>query len=237
VIQRNENCSERHLANCPRPCFCIAASLSFERRKAGGVIIMRGTSRPRKMPISLIAGALALALGLSGCASLAPQPQSFDLHAAHARAQALSGRIFVATPSAVPPLDGDLIVVRGADGGLSRVPGARWADQLPALLQSRLVQTFENAGLARQVTLSAEGAEFNLGIEIRRFDIDSATRTAHVELTARLARAGGQIVAAKVFSATEPVGEIAGAASAQALDGAMGQVLAQIVGWAAVSAR
>lgn len=215
----------------------MAASLSFERRNTGGVTIMRGTSRPRKKPTSLIVGAVALALGLCGCASLAPQPQNFDLHPAQARARTSSGRIYVATPSAVPPLDGDLIVVRGPDGSLSRVPGARWVDHLPALLQSRLAQTFENAGLARQVTLSGEGVQYSLAIEIRRFDIDSATLTAHVELTARLAQAGGQVVAAKVFSATEPVADIAGAASAHALDGAMGIVLAQIVGWAAVSAR
>jgi cholesterol transport system auxiliary component len=198
---------------------------------------MRGTSRFRKKPTSLIVCAVALALGLAGCASLAPQPQSFDLHPAQARAHAPRGRIFVATTSAIPPLDGDLIVVRGADGSLSRVPDARWVDRLPPLLQSRLAQTFENAGLARQVSLSSEGAQYSLAMEIRRFDIDSATRTAHVELTARLAQAGGQIVAAKVFSATEPVADIAGAASAHALDGAMGIVLAQIVGWAAASAR
>jgi cholesterol transport system auxiliary component len=198
---------------------------------------MRGTSRFRKKPTSLIVAAVALALGLAGCASLAPQPQSFDLHPAQARAHAPSGRIFVATASAIPPLDGDLMVVRGADGSLSRVPGARWADRLPVLLQSRLAQTFENAGLARQVSLSSEGAQYSLAMEIRRFDIDSATRTAHVELTARLAQAGGQIVAAKVFSATEPVADISGAASAHAFDVAMGIVLAQIVGWAAASAR
>ncbi|WP_296713510.1 ABC-type transport auxiliary lipoprotein family protein [Rhodoblastus sp.] len=198
---------------------------------------MRGTSRFRKKPTSLIVTAVAFALGLSGCASLAPQPQSFDLHAAQARARSTSGRIFVTTASAIPPLDGDLIVVRGADGSLSRVPDARWVDRLPPLLQSRLAQTFENAGLARQVSLSGEGAQYSLAMEIRRFDIDSATRTAHVELTARLAQAGGQTVAAKVFSATEPVADIAGAASAHALDGALGIVLAQIVGWAAASSR
>jgi cholesterol transport system auxiliary component len=198
---------------------------------------MRGTSRFRKKPTSLIVCAVALALGLAGCASLARQPQSFDLHPAQARAHALSGRIFVATASAIPPLDGDLIVVRSPDGSLSRVPDARWADRLPVLLQSRLAQTFENAGLARQVSLSSEGAQYILAMDIRRFDIDSATRTAHVELTARLAQAGGQIVAAKVFSATEPVADISGAASAHAFDGAMGIVLAQIVGWAAASAR
>jgi cholesterol transport system auxiliary component len=202
------------------------------------VTFSNGTSRRGKARTSLAAGALALALGFSGCASLAPAPQSFDLRAAHVKARSFSARIFVATPSAIPPLDGDLIVVRAPDGALSRVPGARWADSLPTLLRSRLGQTFENAGLARQVALSSEGADLSLAIEIRRFDIDAGTRMAQVELTARLvSRSGAGVVAAKVFSATEPVGDIAGAATAQALDGALSQVLAQIVVWTASTAR
>ena len=152
-----------------------------------------GTSRRGRARTALAAGAIALALGFSGCASLAPAPQSFDLRAAHVKARPFSARIFVATPSAIPPLDGDLIVVRAPDGALSRVPGARWADSLPALVRSRLGQTFENAGLARQVALSSEGADLSLAIEIRRFDIDAGTRMAQVELTARLvSRSGGR---------------------------------------------
>ncbi|WP_374545745.1 ABC-type transport auxiliary lipoprotein family protein [Rhodoblastus sp.] len=200
--------------------------------------ILRAESGRRRTPIGLIAGAMVVALGLAGCGSLGPAPQSFDLSAASAKARGLIARIFVAQPTAVPPLDGDLIVVRGADGSLSRVPGARWADRLPALLQSRAAQSFENAGLIRQVSLSGEGAQFTLALEIRRFGIDAATRTADVELTARLiARSDGQVVAAHVFSASEPVGEIVAGAAAQALDGASEKVLGQIVAWAAGAAR
>lgn len=186
----------------------------------------------RRARIFRLTGAAAIALGLSSCAVLAPPPQSFDLKAAEVKAHPFQGRIFVAAPSAVPPLDGDLIVVRGADGGLSRVPGARWADRLPALLQSRVAQTFENAGLARQVAMSLEGADYSLGIEIRSFDIDAANRTANVELTGRLvSQAGGRVVAARVFSSSAPVADISGAAAAQALNGALASVLAQIVAW------
>jgi cholesterol transport system auxiliary component len=55
-----------------------------------------------------------------------------------------------------------------------------------------------------------------------------------VEISARLvAESSGRTVAAKIFSASEPVAEIAGAAPALALDRAFGQVSRQIVVWAA----
>jgi cholesterol transport system auxiliary component len=196
--------------------------------KTGGVKIMRG---------SFHLAAAVLALGLAGCASVASS-QSFDLHAAQAKAKPSRAKFVVEAPSIASPLDGDLIVVRGVDGSLSRVPAVRWADRLPVLVQSRTIQTFENAGLARQVIVSGDPGDYRLRVEIRRFDIDAAQRAAEVELTARLvSEASGQVVAAKVFTASEPVMEIAGAGPPQALDRALGVVLSQMVGWAAAAAK
>jgi cholesterol transport system auxiliary component len=214
----------------------MAARIQLKPGKTDGVIPLRAHNRRRFLKAGLAAGAVVLAAGLSGCASLAPAPQSYDLSAAHVRARAASATIYVAAPSAVPPLDGDLIVVRGPDGGLSRVPGARWADRLPALVQSRVAQSFENAGLVRQVAVSGEGAAYNLALEIRRFDIDATTRVAEVVVTARLiANGGGGTVAARVFSASEPIGEISGGTAAVALGGAAAKVFGEIVSWAAAS--
>lgn len=195
------------------------------------------TGRRRRKPASLSALAAVVALGLSGCASLVA-PQRYDLRAAPARAHPSGATFSVPSPTAYVPLDSELIVVRGADGSLSRVPGAEWADRLPSLLQGRIVQTFENAGLARQVAAADGSAQYALRVEVRRFDIDAATRMAQAELTARLvAQDGGRTVAAKIFSASEPVGDIAGAAPAMALDGALAEVLARMIPWAASLGR
>jgi len=144
----------------------------------------------------------------------------------------------VATPTVFEPYNSDLIVVRGADGALSRAPGARWADRLPTLLQGRIVQTFENAGLARQVVPQGEPAQYALSVDVRRFDIDAAKRQAVVEVTARLvAESGGRVVAAHVFSGAAPVAEIAGVAPAQALGDAFADVLSRLIPWAASLGR
>ncbi|MGO8739492.1 ABC-type transport auxiliary lipoprotein family protein [Rhodoblastus sp.] len=193
--------------------------------------------RGRRTPASLSALAALLALGLSGCASLTA-PERFDLRAAAVHARPSRATFAVPTPSAEGPLDGELIVVRGADGSLSRVPGVEWADRLPSLLQGRIVETFENAGLARQVAVAGGPAQYAVRVEARRFDIDAATHMATVEMTARLvAENGGRIVAAKIFSASAPVAEIAGAAPALALNRALADVLARMIPWAASLGR
>lgn len=179
---------------------------------------------------------LGLAALLTGCASLTA-PQRFDLSPAFPHARAGGASLFVAPPQAVDPLGSDLVVVRGPDGALSRVPGVAWSNPLPELLLGKITASFENAGLAKLIA-PAESATLVLRVEIRRFDIDAATRQAVVELTARLiANQGGAVVAAHVFSASAPVGEISGADPVVALDRALGEVLVKLVPWAASGGR
>lgn len=202
-------------------------------KRASGARAKQG----RRKQASLSALAAVVALGLSGCANLS-SPERFDLRAAPARARPSAATFVVPTPTAYQPLDSELIVVRGADESLSRVPGVEWADRPPALLQARIVQTFENAGLARQIAVGGGSAQYALRVELRRFDIDAASHSAMVEMTARLvAENGGRTVAAKIFSASEPVDEIAGAAPAMALNRALADVLARMIPWAASLGR
>ncbi len=202
-------------------------------RTTSGTLARQGGRKPA----SFSPMAVAIALGLSGCANLVT-PERFDIHAASARARSSGATFVVPTPTAYAPLDSELIVVRGADGSLSRVPGVEWADRPPALLQARIVQTFENAGLVRQIVVGGGSAEYALRVDLRRFDVDAASHSATVEMTARLvAENGGRIVAAKIFSASEPVGEIAGAAPATALNGALAGVLSRMIPWAASLGR
>jgi cholesterol transport system auxiliary component len=175
--------------------------------------------------------ACAGALLLAGCA--AAPPTTYDLHAATAPGRAMRASVAVETPLAAAPLDRDLIVVRESEDRLSSLAGAQWADTPAYLIRSRLVETFENAGLLRNLRRSGEPASYRLVLELRRFDIDAATREARVEIAAQLTHDGGSVTAAKIFSAAEPVVEIAGAAPPQALDRALGRVLPQIVAWTA----
>ena len=86
----------------------------------------------------------ALAGLLAGCAA-APALTVFSLSIPEERisaTRALPGLLLIAEPSAIQILSSERIVVRDRDGSLSYLPGTQWADQLPALVQSRMVATF-----------------------------------------------------------------------------------------------
>jgi cholesterol transport system auxiliary component len=174
-------------------------------------------------------GVLTMALG--GCASA---PQAYGLQPATSRPLHARGTLAIPQPDAAPPLDSDLIVVRESGDRLSSLPGGQWAARLTRLVQNRLIQSFENAGLAGSVRTDGAPADRRLMLDIRRFDIEAPTHEARVEIAARLvAESSGRTVEAKIFSASQPVADIAGAEPALALDRAFGQVSRQIVVWAA----
>lgn len=177
----------------------------------------------------------AIALGLAGCAS-APLT-TYDLTAPRAGVAGRAGgaQIVVATPTATSPLDGERIVVRSPAEGLVLLKGAQWSDRLPTLVQSRLIQTFENARLLRAVGRPGDRivADFSLVSEIRRFEIDVATGEAVVEISVKLiAERGGRIAAARVFTGRSPGSAANGAVASTSLDAAMDRVLRDIVAWA-----
>lgn len=180
--------------------------------------------------------ALVLALPLAGCAK--SPDATFDLSAAPAARslRALRAQVVVTEPLATAPADSDRIVVRPTPDTRAAFQGAQWAERLTRLVQTRLLESFENAALSRFVS-RPDGrivAQYSLNTEIRRFDMDLSRGEAVVEISARLVEEGvGRIAAAKIFSARlAPAGDD-GPAAALALDAALGDVMSQIVVWTA----
>jgi len=66
-------------------------------------------------------------------------------------------------------------------------------------------------------------------LEIRRFEIEQASREAVVELSVKFVRSGsGDIAGGRIFSARKPVASIDGPGAAVALQAALADVLRQI---------
>ncbi|CAH1653223.1 ABC transporter [Hyphomicrobiales bacterium] len=181
--------------------------------------------------------ALVLAVGtlLAGCGG--STPTTFDLSAPSGFGRVGGSRavMVVAEPTTVQALDSDRVIVRDSSGALSFVGGAQWADRIPALVQARLIQTFENA--SRIGSVSAPGQriqpDVQLNTDIRSFNIDAASGMAVVEITARIVGdRTGQIQRARLFSARVPAGSVDGPGATQALNRALSQVLIEIVRWA-----
>lgn len=179
--------------------------------------------------------AVASALLLAGCGG-GSAPTTYDLSAPRdfGRIGGGGGVLIVAQPTAVQALDSDRLIVKDSSGALSFLGGAQWADRVPNLVQTRLIQTFENGSRIAAVGRPGERIvpDFQLNTDIRAFNIDAASGQAVVEITAKLiGDRTGKVQRAKLFSARVPAGA-EGAGAAQALDQALSQVLIQIARWA-----
>lgn len=179
--------------------------------------------------------AVAGSLLLTGCGG-GPAPTTYDLSAPRdfGRIGGGGGVLVVAQPTAVQALDSDRLIVKDSSGALSFLGGAQWADRVPNLVQTRLIQTFENGSRIAAVGRPGERIvpDFQLNTDIRAFNIEAASGQAVVEITAKLiGDRTGKVQRAKLFSARVPAGA-EGAGAAQALDQALSQVLIQIARWA-----
>jgi len=170
---------------------------------------------------------------LAACAS--SPPATYDLTPATGdfAARAGRGQLAVLRPDATQPADSDRIVVRYDPQSVAYLTGAQWADKLPSLVQSRLIESFQNAHLLREVGRPGMLADFNLQTSIRRFELDTAQSAAVVEISAQILSQGGRIIAGRLFSCTVPVASSEPAVVAAALDAALAQVMRDIVIWTA----
>ncbi|KMO30827.1 ABC transporter [Methylobacterium tarhaniae] len=181
----------------------------------------------------LAVGCLALLLGACGSGAV---PTTFDLTAlpGAARSGAARRSIVVAEPVGLQPFEADRIIVREPGGAVSYLGGGQWADRLPRLVQTRLIQSLENANRLKSVSRPGDkvAADTVLITELRAFDINAGTREAVVDLSAKLVQeSSGTVVAAKVFQARVPVAQVSAPAAASGLDRALSLVLADMVRW------
>ena len=146
-------------------------------------------------------------------------------------AHRLRAQIAIREPVASLDLDGQRILVRTGPETVAYLSGAQWSDRLPTLIQTRLVQTFQNAHLL-QVGRAGGGvaADYNLELDIRAFELDAKAVQADVDIAAKIVSiTGGHVVAARIFKMQVPAGGTSGAQATAALNIALSAVMTQIV--------
>ncbi len=130
--------------------------------------------------------------------------------------------------------DSEKILSQGQAGQLEALGNAKWSDTVPKLIQAKMIQSFENNGSLGEVNRPIEGvtSDYQLMMEVRRFQIVSAPEpAAEAEISAKLASGDGRIVAARVFTAKEPVSSKEEAEAARALNAAFGTIATNVVRW------
>ena len=169
-------------------------------------------------------------------ASTPPPKTSYNLQAAAAPAspgRPLKGQLVIPEPSTVVMFDTQRILFSPANDS-AEFASAQWADTIPRLLQARLIQSFENYDIAHAPLRSADGveADYQLLIDIREFQVVTGSApTATIAFTGRLLNKQGRIVAAKLFSASQPVDKIEPSAVVAAFDAAFAAVARELIGW------
>ena len=115
-------------------------------------------------------------------------------------------QLVIPDPTALSVLDSEEILTRSAAGVSSSLPDAQWSDTVPKLLQMKIIQAFENAGTLAGVSRPLEGVtgDFQLLIDVRRFQIAAADATADVELAGKILDGKGRIIDTRVCRATTP---------------------------------
>jgi cholesterol transport system auxiliary component len=178
---------------------------------------------------------VAVLAALMGACSSAPAPATFDLSAPTSRIRGAAGvQVLVAEPAALQTLSTQQILVKDASGSVSFIGGGQWADNLPRLVQTRLINTFENASQLRGVSRPSSGAvaDVQLVSELRRFEIATPDNQAVAEISVKIVSdRDGRIVNGRIFRASVPASAIDAPNAARALDEALTVVMLDIVRW------
>lgn len=174
---------------------------------------------------------------LTGAGKPKEGPTTYDLAAAKdfpAAQKPIGTQLVIPDPGAIILYDSQKILIRDADGTYSNIENAQWADNLPKLIQARLVQSFENAHQLKSVSRSSDqlAEAHRLELTIRGFQITrDASPQAIVDLTARLLDDKGEVVDARAFTVTVPAKSTDAPAAVAAFNEAFAKVAGEIVNW------
>jgi len=184
--------------------------------------------------LDVIVGGLEKMMGGKGSAV----PVIYDLTAPTqftAIAKPRQTQLTVAEPTALIMFETRKFLVRPNPSDDPTFANAEWSDNIPKLLQAKIVQAFENVGLSQSVSRPTEGltADKQLAIDIRKFHISvSPEPMAEIEFVAKIL-SDGRVAEAKVFRASVPVSDMKAPLAAAALDMAFSECAIALVEWAA----
>lgn len=188
---------------------------------------------------------LAAGFMLSGCAG-APPPTTFDLLAP--RVSTLTApkpakfQLVVNEPSAVRALETDRIMVKPGPAQIAYYKGAAWGDRLPRLIQARMVEAFENAGLVSAVGSRSDrlDADLELASEVRAFqvEIENGQAQARTSLFVKVVDGdSGRVLSSRRFESSRPTSAKNVNEMVVSLNQSFDQVMQEVIPWVAVRRR
>lgn len=199
---------------------------------------MRAGFRPQAAGVGI-----AVSLILSACSLPdfgGPPPDLYTLSPKSTFASELPSvdwQLVVEEPSAAKGIDTDRIAIDPTPLEVKYFPSSRWADRAPKMVQTLMIQSFENSKRIVSVGRQSLGlrSDFVLKTELREFQAEKGedgSTSVRVRLNLKLVRPSlGQIVASQSFESVKPCATEAIADIVAAFDDAVGAVLKRSVAW------
>lgn len=192
--------------------------------------------------VKIILGTAALLLA-TACTNLAgPPAHLYALSALPADGQAQMKTepvIVIEEFSANRSLNTDRMPVMAVGNEIQYIGGSRFADRIPALLQSVLAQSVENVAGYPAISGQASGlySQYLLRGTIRRFEVDvtgaDTGKQVVIDLGVRIVDfRSSRLLSVKHFTVRQPVGAMDAATVAAAFDEATANLLGEVVSWA-----
>ncbi len=188
--------------------------------------------------------ALAL-LSLTACLSLIKDPDPITTYslrhpfAPEQTAGQVGWALTVIRPNSSALLDSNRLAVRPQPNVLQVYKGANWSEAMPDMVQTHIVEAFENSGRIKTVSRQNSGvpADVALLIDIRRFEsvyadgakIPDAVISLHAKL---LEYPSNRVIAVQNFSAQVPAASKEVPAVVQAIEQGLNQTTSEMVSWA-----
>ncbi len=147
-------------------------------------------------------------------------------------------QIMIPQPTVLLAFNTDKIIKRTGPEASVTLEDGRWSDNVPNMLQAKILRSFENAGYMRSVVGPADEAspDYRLVIDLRSFELSANSSPAGtIDFVAKIFDKDGKVVAAKQFHASAAAKSADAAAAAAALDDAFAKVVTELVTWTVAS--
>ena len=186
--------------------------------------------------------ALLLVAGCNGLIPTGPAPDLYSLTPKSTFDQAMpvvDWQLVIEEPLAAGGLDTTRIAVRPAPTELKYYADARWIERAPRMIQTLMVESFENSGSIVAVGRQTIGlrSDFNLKTELRElqaeyFDGVDQAPVVRVRLNVKIVRQPDQgIIASRSFERAVRANGQDVPTVVEAFDLALGRVLKELVNW------
>lgn len=177
-----------------------------------------------------------LAALLGGCGTT--NNDTYDLSASvKANGPSVKNRqILIPPPTALQALDSNQIVIRVSGSEIQYLGKSQWSDKLSRMVQSKLVEAFENTGKLGGVGVPGQGLaiDYQIVTDIRSFEINASggQKTATVEISEKILNdRTGTVKAQNIFRKVVPISGGSNPDFVRALDTAFAGVTSELVDW------